>query len=160
MTEEGLAMKRAEKAYKLFLNESVTAKLMDLGIFKALMMALSDSDVDDLIKSLVFFNPILSPASASYVPQSLPVGAAIDVNTIADFEVLEGVAIVLHEIGHTLNGTIKGLQGEFVADGYAVSHGFGEQILSTLAKQVARFPKLYDNKSTDTRIENVKKLLS
>lgn len=72
MTEEELAMKRAGMIHKLLLNESGTGKFADLGMFKALVMAFSESDVDELIKNLEFFNPIFSPGSASYIFDGLP----------------------------------------------------------------------------------------
>lgn len=142
-----------------FINETGTAKLTELGIFKAFVLSLSKDDVQQLVDGHIFFNPIWSPASVSNLNRSLPVPAkiiTIDINAMAQFSVEEGVAVILHEIGHAINPDIKGMDGEFIADDYAASRGFGDFIVSSLEQNREKFPQHYDNDSTTQRITRIR----
>lgn len=142
-----------------FINETGTDKLTDLGIFKTLVLSLREEDIQQLIDGHIFFNPIWSPASVSNLNRHLPVPAkiiTIDINAMAEFSVEEGVAVILHEIGHATNPDKKGMDGEFIADDYATCRGFGDFIVSSLEQNREKFPQHYDNDSTTQRILRIR----
>lgn len=70
----------------------------------------------------------------------------------------EETSIILHEIGHALNPNLKGIEGEFMADNYTSERGLTDEIISSLEKGKAIRPSEFATKSTEQRIERLKKI--
>lgn len=152
--------KRAEIMNGLMLNQVGIAKLADLGIYKELILALSLEDLTELRQNRVYLNPMFSPASLTELRVELPANSkviSIDINTLKIFTPDEGVAVILHEIGHALNPDKKGEIGEYVADDYAVSHSYKNSIISSLQRGIQIRPDEFDNEITHKRIARLMK---
>lgn len=104
--------------------------------YNLLFKSLSDDDVLELEKLKVRFGLVIAPASQI----SLNVGEGV-INLICfekhffrHFTKEETVAVILHEIGHAVNPDLKGDEGEFRADDYAVNRNYRASIISSLSK--------------------------
>ena len=161
MTEEDNI--KAELMHKRMLNQFGINELANIGIYKKLILALSESDLQELTQKNVFFNPIFSPATQNDIAIAIPVGSKIitlDINTLKLFSSDEGTAIVLHEIGHAVNPSKKGQEGEFVADDYAVNRNYKDAVISSLEKGKSIRPTEFSKQITETRIQRLKEMKS
>ena len=159
MTDEDL--EKAAIMENQMLNSRGMSELSKLGVYKKLIESVSIKDLNAFKKNRVFFNPILSPGSQTILPCDLKKGTkiiTIDINTIKLFTSDEGVAIILHEIGHALNQATANLEdAEYAADDYAVKRGYGEWIVSSLEKGKAIRPAEFVKDMTEKRIVRIKK---
>ncbi len=156
MTEEDI--KKAEVMAERMLNVFGISQLAIMGIYKKLIISLSLTDLDELVKNKIYFNPIFSPASQNKLKKTLDDGSniiTIDLNTIKLFSSDEGTAIILHEIGHALNPELNNINGEYAADDYACNRGFKQFIISSLEKGKLIRPSEFVSKSTELRIERL-----
>ena len=154
MTEE--EQHKAEEMARRMLNEFGISQLANMGIYKKLIQSLSIEDFNSLIEDKIYFNPIYSPASQNKLKFDLENGSniiSIDLNTIKLFSLDEGVAIILHEIGHALNPELKNIEAEYAADDYACERGFAQHIISSLEKGKLILPNQFNSKSTELRID-------
>jgi hypothetical protein len=159
MTEE--QVQRANRIYALFLNEKGTGRLGDHLVMKELITNLSDDDVTAIEQAQIYFNPVPSPASSSKLNKVLSSGShiiTIDINCTEYYTTREVVAMILHEIGHAFNPTLRNTPGEFAADYYAVQKGFAADILSSLEKAIEIDPAHFNNDSTRQRIEKLNQI--
>lgn len=150
---------KAELFHNQMLNQFGIKKLVDLNIYKKLIQALSEDDINILINNKIFFNPIFSPASQSDLNIDLDCGSkiiTIDINTIKKFSSDEGVAIILHEIGHAVNSDKKNETGEFAADDYAIKRNYGNSIINSLERGKKIMPDEFICETTEKRILRIK----
>lgn len=143
----------------MMLNQTGFIKLCGLNIVRNLVLSLSLDELNLLKDRNIYFYPIFSPASQSSLAINLSAGARIigvDINVITLFSSEEGAAILLHEIRHAINPSLKGLDGEYMADDYAVCHGYKEHIISGLEKGKLVNPSTFDKEITDKRINRLK----
>jgi hypothetical protein len=157
MEEENI--QKAALLESMMLNQAGFVKLCNLNVVRNLVLSLSLNDFNLFKDRDIYFYPIFSPASLSSLKINLPAGARIigvDINVITLFSPEEGAAILLHEIGHALNSSLKGVEGEYMADDYAVCHGYGEHIISGLEKGMLINPSAFDKEITDKRINRLK----
>lgn len=141
------------------LNQFGTSVLVKLEIYTKLILALTGSDLEILKEKKVFFNPLFSPASQTNLSINLERGSkiiTIDLNTLKLFTSYESVAIILHEIGHALNPDIKGEDGEFVADDYAVVRNYRDFLISALERGKSIRPEEFSKEITEIRIRRLK----
>jgi len=158
MTEEG--QKKSEIFHGRMLNQYGISQLSNLGIYKKLILALTIRDIEELEVKNVYFNPLFSPASQTDLVINLCKGSKIitvDLNTLKLFSEDEGVAIILHEIGHALNPDKKGENGEFEADDYAVNRNYKNSIISSLEKAKLMLSEEFIKEITEKRINRLKK---
>jgi len=149
----------AEKMNQRMLTGRGIIALDHLNIYKELISALSFKDLLALEKKNVYFNPLYSPASQSEVNIDIPKGSkiiTIDINTLELFTPQEGIAIILHEIGHALHPNARNEEDEFLADDYAVNHGYKNEIISCLEKGKTIRPELFVKEMTEKRINRLK----
>lgn len=157
MEEENI--QKAKLLESMMLNQTGFVKLCNLNVVRNLVLSLSLDDFNLFKDRNIYFYPIFSPASQSSLTINLPTGARIigvDINVITLFSPEEGAAILLHEIGHALNPSLKGVDGEYAADDYAVCHGYKEHIISGLEKGKLVNPSAFDKETTDKRINRLK----
>ncbi len=143
------------------LNEYGMSQLINQGVFKKLVQSLSVNDLENLVDNKIYFNPLFSPASQTELKNDLERGSkiiTIDLNTFKLFNSSEGTAIILHEIGHALSPKIKGMEGEFIADGYALERGYKQYIIDSLETGKTIRPDEFVSKSTDDRIKRLRNL--
>lgn len=158
MTEEEI--QKAEQLTNRMLNEFGISQLVNMGIYKKLILSLSVNDIKALVDNKIYFNPVFSPASQNKLKLDLENGCniiTIDINTIKLFSSDEGTAIILHEIGHALNPELKNLNGEYAADDYACERGFKQYIISSLEKGKLIRTSEFSTLSTESRIERLNK---
>jgi hypothetical protein len=156
MTEE--ETKKAELMHTRLLNQVGLCRLAKLGIYKKLILSLEIGDLEKLIANNIYFYPFFSPSSQSVLQVGLPKGATIigiDINSLSRFSSEEGVAIILHEIGHSLNPSLKGEEGEYAADDYAVCRGYKDYIISGLENGKVLYPTEFDKEITNKRISRL-----
>lgn len=156
MAEDNL--KKAELMHTRLLNQVGLSKLADLGIYKKLILSLEIDDLERLIAENIYFYPFFSPSSQSVLSLELFKGTTIigiDINSLSLFTIEEGVAIILHEIGHSLNPSLKGENGEYAADDYAVCRGYKEYIISGLERGKNLRPLEFNKEITNKRISRL-----
>jgi hypothetical protein len=150
---------KAEFFHNQMLNQFGIYKLAKLNIYKELIQALTEADINMLKENKIFFNPIFSPASQSDLNIDLERGSkiiTIDINTLKFFTSEEGVAIILHEIGHAVNSDKKNEAGEFAADDYAIERNYGNSIINSLERGKKIMPDEFICETTEKRISRIK----
>lgn len=150
---------KAELFHNQMLNQFGIYKLAKLNIYKKLIQALTEADINMLKENKIFFNPIFSPASQSDLNIDLERGSkiiTIDINTFKKFTSEEGVAIILHEIGHAINSDKKNEVGEFAADDYAIERNYGNSIINSLERGKKIMPDEFICETTEKRILRIK----
>ena len=129
-----------------------------LNIYAETGHALTLEDWQLLQARNIFFNIIFSAGVTSPVEITIPSGSqliSLDYNSLMKWVPRQRVAIVLHEIGHSLNPTLMGEDGEFAADQYAVDRGYGEDIIASLNFGIENFPLEFDKLITRDRIQRI-----
>lgn len=142
----------------MFLNNTGTNILGESGILEKLSNALTDKDINEIKDNKIYFNPVYFPGSQSILNNTIEKHSTIitiDLNAIDLFNKEEMCAIILHEIGHALNPTIKGEEGEYTADNYAISRGYKDFIMSSLKLGIKVLPKVYDKEITNKRLDKI-----
>jgi len=132
--------------------------LPPLNIWGVLLRCLNDQDFVTIRDSNIYLNVMFSPASNSILNVTVPSDAKVisfDYNYLALIPEAERVAILLHEYGHAFNPTMKGDEGEFVADDFAISHGYGESLRMSLLNSIQVKPDLFDKPITHQRISRI-----
>ena len=151
--------RRAALMGQQMLSERGIAELARLGVYKALIVALSLQDLEQLQNNHIYFNPIFSPASKTDLNRNLENGSkiiTIDINSLREYTIDEGVAVILHEIGHALNPGLIGEQGEYAADDYATTRNYGDAIISSLEKGMVKRPEMFKPEITQKRINRLR----
>ncbi len=128
--------------------------------YQMLFEALLEEDVDKLIENCVFFARSYSPSSIVEM-YNLPFSSKmnlilLDGNYHKIFLADEIVAILLHEIGHAFNSSLKDLDGEFVADKFVKEKGYGRWLISALEKGVKQNLNGFEKDTCDKRIFKLK----
>jgi Zn-dependent protease with chaperone function len=152
-------IKKAKLMHGQMLNQYGISELSNLDIYRKLVLALTESDLETLKENKIFFNPLFSPASQSDLSIDLERGSKIitvDINSLKLFTSDESVAIILHEIGHALNPELKGEDGEFAADDYAVAHNYRESLISALERGKSIRPSEFSKLITEKRIKRLR----
>lgn len=152
---------KAKILHNLFLNQTGIAKLVKQGIYKDLALSLSLEDLHSLNSNNIYINPIFAPGSTNKLSIDLQANSlmiSIDINSLLPFTIKESTAIILHEIGHAFNPNLRGEQGEFAADDYAITRGYLEHIKSSLEKGISLRPELYDTEITKKRLTRINNL--
>tara|TARA_R110002074_G_scaffold297889_3_gene469475 strand:+ start:96 stop:575 length:480 start_codon:yes stop_codon:yes gene_type:complete len=129
-----------------------------LNIYSLLGNVLSLDDWNQLQQQKIYFNVVFSPGVVSPIEKEISVGSQIiniEYNLLMQLSQKQRVAIVLHEIGHALNPIIKGQEGEFVADDYAIDRGYGEEIRESLNYLIDKLPKEFDKPINHNRIDRI-----
>ena len=146
---------KAEAIHHRMLNQFGISKLIELQVYKPLAESLSETDYQDLEDNNIYFNPLFSPASQCDININLNKGAkiiTIDINSISQLSAEESIAIILHEVGHSLHPSEKGKNGEFIADDYAKNRGYQTSLVSSLIRCKELWPKEFTKNITEERI--------
>lgn len=129
-----------------------------LGLYRELINCFTDDDFEGIRDNNIFLNVIFSPASNSNIKVSLPVGAKVitfDFNSLSPLSKDERMAVLLHEYGHAFNTQLRGEEGEFAADDFAINHCYGEALRQSLQRSIEAHPDLYDKPITHNRIKRI-----
>lgn len=129
-----------------------------LRIYKDLVLCLTGDDLNHIKQNNIFFSAAFSPASIATIKINLPPGARVimfDHNTLLKLEKRERLAILLHELGHAFNPKLKGEEGEFAADDFAIAKGYGIALKSSLEKNITENPTEFDKDITRKRIARI-----
>jgi hypothetical protein len=125
------------KFWKLFKQESFYQYFNTRGELPVLLDALTESDIDELLKINTHFIRSYSPSSHVHSFDVLK-GKLTLINFDSNYHMRlfpdEVVAILLHEIGHVFNPKVIGIKGEYIADNFAKSKGYTKWIVSGLNK--------------------------
>lgn len=130
------------------------------GICRELLDALLDSDLDSIEQNQIFFNVITFPATHSRINRSLSEVSHIitlDQNCFSQLSIEQGVAIILHELGHIFVPK-AGDEGEFEADGFAAQRGYKIQSIESLKALKLLYPNFFVKSITDTRIAKLQQM--
>jgi hypothetical protein len=143
----------------LFLGDRAISDLGKCGFWKEFILALRHQDYDELEKLPCFFLPFYAPATAATISRrEIPKGSKVivfDINAIVRKKTDRAVAMILHEVGHTLHPSA----GENGADDFAVDHGFGQALVDDLSQEIIDNPESFDKSETKRRIDRVKEQL-
>jgi hypothetical protein len=167
-------IEKIELMNKVFINESTkkylnqgdvymgnTYGLEGLDIYRLIANALSLDDWYFLTTNNVFISLIFSPGCNSKLNFALPQNSnliTIDYNSLKTMAKQQQVAIILHEIGHAVNPTLTGQDGELAADDYAIIRLYGEHLKSSLEKFIIDDPINFDKEITHIRISRINPL--
>jgi hypothetical protein len=150
---------KIKKYTSLFKHKSVRNLLNLTGSFEKLCGLLTENEVDQLYNLNVIFIRTTSPSSQIELEDLNINGGAIFINVDANlFTRLlpdELLAIILHEIGHAFNPGVTGMDGEYVADGFAQSKGYAKWIALSLQKGVNNKWIGFDKAECDLRIKKL-----
>ena len=136
-------------------------KLEPLDIFKDLVLSFRDEDLNFIKANNIFLSVIFSPASISKNKILIPLNSqiiAFDYNILVKYSTRERIATLLHEYGHAFNPNIKGNEGEFTADDFAIERGYGKEIKELLERNKLENPREFDKEITNLRIERINKM--
>ncbi|GHC46763.1 hypothetical protein [Ulvibacter litoralis] len=156
----GNMTEKARKFQSLFKHKSFAQLLNTSGSLEELYNTLTEDDVNDLFDINVIFIRSSSPSSKIELDEVNISGSLVLINFDANqFKLLlpkEVLAIILHEIGHVFNPEIKDMEGEYVADAFVKSKGYGKWIISSLEKGVKNKWLGFDKIECDLRIQKLK----
>ncbi|WP_163172480.1 hypothetical protein [Bacteroides sp. 51] len=159
---------KGELLHSRFLNDHGIGILMRIkhheegrtfNAYQILAQALDIPTLEEMVRKNIFFLPMYSPASISAVqiPESSIV-ISFDIHFIIKIGCLHTVAVLLHEIGHTMNPNANWMTDEFYADDFVISHHFKDQLLEMLDYGIINFPETYNKPITYDRISRIKNL--
>jgi len=138
-------------------------KIEPLRIYKELILCLNDDDFTAIDDNNIYLNVSFSPASISIIKTTIPVGSQIvtfDYNCLLKLPNEERIAVLLHEIGHAFNPTMKNSEGEFAADDFAICRGYGKALKESLQRNIKENPKEFDKEITYQRLDKICEKLS
>lgn len=142
-----------------FLQDSLRGRSQKpLDLYNDLINCLTDNDFEGIRDNKIFLNIIFSPASNSNIKVSVPVGAKVitfDFNSLSPLPKVERMAVLLHEYGHAFNPQLRGEEGEFAADDFAINHGYGQALRQSLQRSIEVHPDLYDKPIIRNRINRI-----
>lgn len=153
-------MCKEEKFRSLFLQVGFTQKLQLKGVYNLFFDSLTDDDIERLISQNTFFSYAYSPSSIielSNVKSCNKMNLIIfEGNYLSRFLPEEITAILLHEIGHAFNSSLKNLDGEFVSDNFVKEKGYSRWIISALEKGVKQNLNGFNSDICNKRIIKLK----
>ena len=126
--------------------------IQPLNIWSNLLRCFTDNDFETIRDTHIYLNLIFSPASISTLKVPLPENAKVitfDYNYLKDLPHDERLAIILHEYGHAFHPSIKGDEGELIADDFVISHR------QSLQRNIEDKPDLFDKPINHQRIERI-----
>lgn len=147
-----------DDTFNVLQNELKLLKIEPLKIYTDLISCLTEEEFTGINEKNIFLNAFFSPASNSILKVSIPVRAKVitfDYNQLSKCPKEERLAIILHEYGHAFNPTIKGDEGEFVADKFAITHGYGNALKLSLQSNIIENPIEFDKEITRQRIARI-----
>ncbi|WP_417861364.1 hypothetical protein [Winogradskyella sediminis] len=156
----GNMTEKARKFQSLFKHKSLAQLLNANGSLEELFNKLTEEEVNHLFELNVIFIRSSSPSSKIELYDVNIEGRLLLINFDANFFKLllpdEVLAIILHEIGHAFNPEIKGIEGEYTADAFAKSKGYGKWIISSLETGVKKQWFGFDKDECNLRIQKLK----
>jgi len=155
-------MCKEDKFRSLFLQIGFSQKLQLKGAYDLFFGSLTIDDIERLLSQNTFFSYAYSPSSIielANVKSCDKMNLIIfEGNYLTRFLPEEITAILLHEIGHAFNSSLKGLDGEFVADKFVKEKGYGRWIISALEKGVKQNLNGFDSDICNKRIIKLKEV--
>lgn len=155
---------KIDKFKKLFKQESFLQFVGSGQVDKMLFDSLNEDDIERLLKLNTLFVRTVSPSSTIYINDINYEGPLTLINFDHRFISLlipeERVAILLHEIGHVFNPEIKGIEGEYAADRFANSKGYGEYLISSLKRGVEQSWSGFKRSECESRINQIRSEIS
>ena len=129
-------MSKEEKLQSRFIQLSFLQCLFTRNEYGLLLDALTEEDIDILIRENVYFIRTYSPSSTIELPNVPATSKMKLINFEASYQKLfmpqEVVGILLHEIGHVFNPDKYQMEGEFAADEFAFKRGYGNWVAKGL----------------------------
>jgi hypothetical protein len=101
------------------------------------LQAIGENGYEDISGNHVYFLPVYPPAIQFNLKIELTNGAkivAMDMQSLNSLTKRESIAVLLHELGHVINPSKDPFENEFNADEYALSRGYGVEIISSIPK--------------------------
>lgn len=148
-----------DTTYRLLKNPEGAERVQPLNLWGPLIKCLSDEDLGVIRDSHIYLSVMLSPASHSVIKVDLPIYSKVitfDYNSLKKIEDEgERLAILLHEYGHAFNPQIKGDQGEYVADAFVVSHGYGTALRNSLERNIREHPEEFNQLINHQRVQRI-----
>ncbi len=151
---------RPDKKASTIYNHCVTVRTQveldkTLGMYRDFILCLHDEDFNRIESEHIFFNAVYSPGSNSSTLVSIPANSrliTLEVNELKKYPKDECIAVLLHELGHAFNPNLKGEEGEFVADAFAASRGYGPPLKKSLQRLMTLDPSRFPTELTSKRI--------
>lgn len=136
-------------------------RMEPLRIYSEIIMCLTENDFNTIVNNNIYLNVLFSPASCSSIKTNIPNNSKIitfDYNRFIEVPKEERIAILLHEVGHAFNPILMGLESEFTADDFAISHGYKIALLESLQRNVREKPREFDNDVSTQRIARMNEM--
>lgn len=156
-----LYMKIEEKAkiiHTHFLSEKTISEMQKINCYKEFISALKDSDFNSIDEKGIYFNCFFSPGSITSLRFDLPINSKLinlDINHLKKQSPDERIAMVLHELGHSITDGVDSQLNEFNADDFVIHHGFGRALKESLQKNIKISPIEFDKEITYQRINRI-----